>query len=72
MRVIILKINHELKAAIELQHNVILTLDDGTTITGLPSWGTNRDTVKIKADEGLVWVPIEEIAHVTRIVNYTK
>ncbi|MNO88322.1 hypothetical protein D3C76_797640 [compost metagenome] len=59
---------HELKMAVTLEHQIILTLYNGDTISGLPKWGEDPKRVKLRTVEGAVWVPLEEIEHVTRII----
>lgn len=61
---------HELKMAVTLQHEVVLTLYNGDSITGLPKWGEDPKRVKLRTVEGAVWVPLEEIEHVTRIIPF--
>ncbi|RCX17356.1 hypothetical protein DFP94_10980 [Fontibacillus phaseoli] len=59
---------HELKMAVTLEHHVVLTLEDGNSIVGLPKWGHRPEKVQIRTVEGAVWVMLEEIKHVTRII----
>lgn len=58
----------ELKKAIKYEHEVILSLIDGSQITGIPRWGEDRSRVKIQSQEKSVWVPLYEIEHVTTII----
>ncbi|WP_433943448.1 hypothetical protein [Paenibacillus sp. SN-8-1] len=57
-----------LQAAIDRGETVtIVHMDESAT--GIPSWGEDRSRVKIKTGEGAVWVPLDEIKHVTRIIQ---
>lgn len=51
---------------------VILTLKDNSIISGLPSWGEDHSRVKIKSPDKVVWIPLNEIAHVTTILGFNK
>lgn len=61
---------HELKMAVTLRHDVVLTLENGEMIAGLPKWGTNPEKVQIRTVEGAVWVLLSEISHVTRVIQF--
>ncbi len=56
--------------AIKENKEVILTLKDNSKISGLPSWGEDRSRIKIKSDERSIWIPLNEIVHVTTIINF--
>lgn len=59
---------HELKMAVTLEHQVVLTLEDGNSIVGLPKWGRKPEKVRIRTIDGAAWVMLDEIKHVTRII----
>ncbi|WP_410769806.1 hypothetical protein [Fontibacillus sp. BL9] len=61
---------HELKMAVTLEHQVVLTLENGSSVVGLPKWGSRPEKVQIRTIEGAVWVMLEEIKHVTRIIPF--
>ncbi|MOA15826.1 hypothetical protein D3C78_1360080 [compost metagenome] len=61
---------HELKMAVTLRHDVVVTLENGEMVVGLPKWGTDPDKVQIRTVEGAVWVLLSEISHVTRIIQF--
>ncbi|AOZ94925.1 hypothetical protein [Paenibacillus crassostreae] len=46
---------------------VILTLQDGDTITGVAELTTDLTRVKIRSIDGLVWVPYEDIVDNTTL-----
>ncbi|MNW46830.1 hypothetical protein D3C74_241430 [compost metagenome] len=56
--------------AIRGNREIILTLKDNSKIVGLPSWGEDRSRIKIKSDERSIWIPLDEIMHVTTILNF--
>lgn len=60
-----------LNNAIKAEHEVILTLVDKSKITGVPSWGEDRTRVKIKSPENVVWIPLDEIQHVTTLLSFS-
>lgn len=59
----------ELERAIKHEHEVILSLTDGSKIAGIPRWGENMSNVRIKTVESVVWVPLNEIKHVTILLT---
>lgn len=59
----------ELHMAVTYQQRVTLGLRDGDTITGKAQVSTDPRRVKLKVSEGSVWVPIEDIEHVHRLVQ---
>ncbi|EES72535.1 hypothetical protein POTG_02929 [Paenibacillus sp. oral taxon 786 str. D14] len=63
---------HELKMAVTLGHQVVIQLHDGQMMTGLPKWGSAPDKVHLRTTEGAVWVKLDEIQHVTRIIPFGK
>ena len=63
---------HELKIAVTLGHQVVLKLENGQMMTGLPKWGSAPDKVQLRTTEGAVWVNLHEIAHITRIIPFEK
>ena len=58
--------------AIKENKEVILTLKDNSKISGLPSWGKDHSRVKIKSPNKVVWIPLNEITHVTTILGFNK
>ncbi|GGH16725.1 hypothetical protein GCM10008013_11680 [Paenibacillus segetis] len=60
----------ELILAVKLGHDAVLTIDDGNIILGRPTWGADSKRVKIRTVEGIVWIPLKEIEHVTRIIQF--
>lgn len=57
--------------AIQGNREIILTLKDNSKIVGLPSWGEDRSRVKIKSDRRSIWIPLDEIMHVTTILKFS-
>ncbi|WMT39736.1 hypothetical protein RE628_20420 [Paenibacillus sp. D2_2] len=55
--------------AIEARQELVLSLVDGSTIAGIPSWGEDRSRVQIKSPDKVVWIPLDEIQHVTTLVS---
>ncbi|KZS48133.1 hypothetical protein AWU65_20470 [Paenibacillus glucanolyticus] len=60
----------EIKIAINMQQSVYIRLTDGEAIQGVPE--SISDRVKIRQDQGTVWIPISDIDHVSRIVPLRK
>ena len=59
--------------AIKAEQEIILTLVDGSKLSGIPSWGEDRSRVRIKSpDKVVVWVPLNEIDHVTDLITLRK
>lgn len=58
--------------AIKSKQEIILSLVDGSKISGFPSWGEDRSRVRIKSQDKVVWVPLEEIMHVTTLLRMLK
>lgn len=59
---------HELKMAVTLEHDVVLTLENGDTLSGLPKWSSDPKKAQLRTVEGAVWVYLDEIRHVTRVI----
>ncbi len=55
--------------AIKADQEVIFSLLDGSKISGFPSWGVDRSRVRIKLADTTVWVPLDEVEHVTIVHN---
>ena len=55
--------------AIKAGQEIILTLEDGSKINGMPSWGEDRSRVKINSEDQVVWIPLNEIQHVTTLLS---
>ncbi|MBU5672662.1 hypothetical protein [Paenibacillus brevis] len=51
--------------AIQACKPLSLLLDDGSKLSGMPSWPEDRSRVKIKAHGGAAWIPLADIKHVT-------
>ncbi|MNP66937.1 hypothetical protein D3C76_1627060 [compost metagenome] len=62
----------ELTIAIEQGHELILSLVDSSIISGIPSWGEDRSRVRIKLPNNVIWVPLDEIEHVTTLLEYEQ
>ncbi|MNZ87418.1 hypothetical protein D3C78_1062750 [compost metagenome] len=58
--------------AIKAEQEIILSLKNGSKISGAPSWGKDRTRVRIKSLDKVVWVPLDEIEHVTRIIPFNN
>lgn len=56
---------HELKMAVTLEQEVVIILDSGETMRGLPKWGADPKKVQLRTVEGAFWFLLEEIVHVT-------
>lgn len=63
---------HELKMAVTLEQEVVIQLDSGETMRGLPKWSADPKKVQLRTIEGSFWVLLEEIVHVTRIIPIDK
>ncbi|WP_435925134.1 hypothetical protein [Paenibacillus sp. DYY-L-2] len=55
--------------AIEAGQEIVITLLDGSKISGLPSWGEDRTGVNITTSEKMDWIPFNEIGHVKTLLN---
>ncbi|WP_433946208.1 hypothetical protein [Paenibacillus sp. SN-8-1] len=60
----------QLKMAVTLEHEVVVKLFTGEMMTGIPKWNKNPKGVQLRTVEGAVWVLLEEIEHVTRIIPF--
>lgn len=57
--------------AVNEQHIVFILTKYGDKIAGIPSWGIVRNRVKITAPGLTVYVPLDEIRHVsTKPIDY--
>jgi len=63
---------HELKMAVTLEQEVVIILDSGESMRGLPKWGADPKKVQLHTVEGAFWFLLEEIVHVTRIIPIDK
>lgn len=54
--------------AIKAGQEIILSLTDNSKIAGMPSWGEDRSRVKINSQDQVVWIPLNEILHVTTLL----
>jgi hypothetical protein len=55
--------------AIIAKREIILSLVDGSKISGLPNWGEDQSRVRIKSIDKTIWVPLNEIKHVTQLLT---
>ncbi|RUT48587.1 hypothetical protein EJP82_01200 [Paenibacillus anaericanus] len=55
--------------AIQAEQEIIISLVDGSKISGMPSWGEDRTRVKVASSDKAVWVPLDEIEHVTTLFS---
>lgn len=55
--------------AIEAGQEIVITLLDGSKISGLPSWREDRTGVNITTSEKMDWIPFNEIGHVKTLLN---
>lgn len=58
----------EIKTAIEKKQIVAIRLINGEVLQGIPENCTDR--LKMRSVHGPVWVPIEEIEHVCRLIQF--
>ncbi|MGG1878803.1 hypothetical protein ABDI30_14685 [Paenibacillus cisolokensis] len=65
-------ITKAIKTAIKTNDEIILTLKDQSKIAGIASWGEDKSRVKIKSADKVVWIPLNEILHVTTILGFNK
>lgn len=54
-------------AAIQKKQQITIKLYDGEILQGIPESCINR--VKLRCDNGVVWVPVEDIKHVSRLIS---
>lgn len=59
----------ELYIASKYRQRVVLTLHDGNKLIGVAQFTNSSDRIKIQTLEGSIWVPLEEIEHVDRLIN---
>lgn len=62
--------NKELKIAIQKRQRITICLLDGVVIEGIPESCTDR--VKLRNDNGVVYVPIADIEHVSRLIQLER
>lgn len=60
----------EIKIAILKKQIVTIRLITGEVLQGIPDSCTDR--VKMRSAYGAVWVPLEEIEHVCRIIQFER
>lgn len=58
--------------AISAQHEIIVSLVDGSKIAGMPSWGEDQSRVRITSTAKIVWIPLDEIEHVTTLISINR
>ncbi|MCJ8010161.1 hypothetical protein MUG84_00200 [Paenibacillus sp. KQZ6P-2] len=59
----------ELQIAAKYGQKVTVKLNNNEVITGKAEISGDQFLVKIRTSEGPVWIPIEEIEHVERLVK---
>ena len=59
----------ELHIAAQTNQRVTVRLYTGENITGVAEVCNNPKHAKIRTSEGPVWVPYEDIEHVSRVIN---
>ncbi|MBP1999774.1 hypothetical protein J2Z69_000793 [Paenibacillus shirakamiensis] len=60
----------EINLAIDRAQTIALKLEDGSSVNGLPTWAQESNRVKLRTDRGVIWIPIADIKHVTRIISF--
>ncbi|CAM3941875.1 MULTISPECIES: hypothetical protein [Paenibacillus] len=60
--------HRELKAAINKKQPVTIRLKDGEVRQGIPEQCT--EYVKLRMDNGVVWIPTADIDHVSRLIQF--
>ncbi|MEK4980800.1 hypothetical protein [Bacillus sp. FSL K6-6540] len=60
----------DIKIAIKRQEKVYIRLINGEALQGIPESLSNR--VKIRQKQGVTWIPVTEIEHVSRLVALHK
>lgn len=58
----------ELNAAISNKQTVTVCLRNGEVIQGIPERCTDR--IKLRKANGVVWVPLTDIQHVSRLIQF--
>lgn len=64
--------NSDIAKAIKAKQEIILSLFDGSELSGVPSWGEDRIRVRIISPDRSIWVPLDEIEHVTTLLTIIK
>jgi len=60
----------ELKIAIDKQQQVSIRTTDGRITVGLPKYSVDPGRVKIHTESEVTSIPLEDIHHVMRIINF--
>ncbi|WP_339310877.1 hypothetical protein [Paenibacillus sp. FSL M7-0896] len=60
----------DLKTAIAKNQTLSIQTKDGNILMGIPKKTGMSAVVKITNEEGVVYVPIADIQHVTRIIKF--
>ncbi|NJJ37799.1 hypothetical protein [Paenibacillus apii] len=60
----------ELKIAIAKGHMVSIKTLDGEVITGMPESASIPGKAKIRNEQGVTYIPFEQIDHVMRIISF--
>lgn len=60
----------EIRMAMDKKQLIMIRLLDGETFEGIPESCTDR--VKLRREDGVVWVPVEDIKHVNRLIQLER
>ncbi|MFC7680017.1 hypothetical protein [Paenibacillus sp. GCM10028914] len=60
----------EIKTAIQKKQIVTIRLNNGDIMQGIPDACTDR--VTMRSVYGPVWVPLDEIKHVSRLIKFER
>lgn len=64
-----MNLKDELRIAAERNQRVALSLLNGEKITGLAELSNDSDLVKVRTNEGPVWVPHTDVKSVSRVID---
>ncbi|WP_422659135.1 hypothetical protein ACK8P5_00870 [Paenibacillus sp. EC2-1] len=60
----------EIQVAMNKKQSIIIRLLNGEILKGIPESLTER--LKLRCEDGTVWVPVEDIKHVSRLIEFEK
>lgn len=60
----------ELKIAIDKAQSISIHLISGETLIGTPEKTQMNAKIKLRNEQGITYVPYEDLIHVTRIINF--